>query len=198
VLSLPDLGSNAMQFQLTNLKDARLVLLDPMRDERGFFARTFCVHEFAAQGLETSYPQHSISMSGQRGTVRGMHFQRPPHSEVKLVRCLNGAIWDVIIDIRQDSPTYCRWQGFELSESNNHQLYIPKGFAHGFQTLSDEVVVNYLISVPYAPGAASGIRHDDNTFNITWPLAVTTMSDKDRTWPDFVREGLTGLATPES
>ncbi len=127
-----------------------------------------------------------------------MHFQRPPHSEVKLVRCLKGAIWDVIIDIRQDSPTYRRWQGFELSESNNRQLYIPKGFAHGFQTLDDEVAVNYLISTPYAPGAASGIRHDDAAFNITWPLAVTAMSDKDRTWPDFVREGIVGLAAPES
>src|SRR5262245_13736639 len=146
-----------MQFQLTDLKDARLVLLEPARDDRGFFARTFCVDEFSAHGLEISYPQHSISLSSRRGTVRGMHYQRTPHGEVKLVRCLKGAIWDVIIDIRQGSPTYCCWQGFELSESNNQQLYIPKGFAHGFQTLSNDVVVNYLISIPFAPGAASGL-----------------------------------------
>ena len=176
-----------MQFQLTDLKDVRLVLLEPMRDDRGFFARTFCVEEFAAHGLETSYPQHSVSSSSRRGTVRGMHYQRAPHSEVKLVRCLKGAIWDVIIDIRGDSPTYCRWQAFELSSSNKRQLYIPKGFAHGFQTLSDDVIVNYLISEPYRLEAASGIRHNDPAFNIAWPLAVSAISDKDLRWPDFVR-----------
>ena len=180
-----------MQFQLTDLKDARLILLDPLRDDRGFFARTFCVDEFAAQGLEISYPQHSISLSHRRGTVRGMHYQCTPHSEVKLVRCLKGAIWDVIIDIRKDLPTYCRWQAFELSGANNRQLYIPKGFAHGFQTLSDDVVVNYLISVPYVPDAASGIRHDDPAFKISWPLDVSAISDKDLKWPDFARESVT-------
>jgi len=177
-----------MQFQLTDLKDARLVLLEPARDDRGFFARTFCVDEFSAHGLEISYPQHSISLSSRRGTVRGMHYQRTPHGEVKLVRCLKGAIWDVIIDIRKDSPTYCRWQAFELSGSNHRQLYIPKGFAHGFQTLSDDVVVNYLISEPYVPGAAGGIRHDDSVFNIAWPLPVSAISEKDRRWPDFERQ----------
>jgi dTDP-4-dehydrorhamnose 3,5-epimerase len=176
-----------MQFELTDLKDAQLVLLEPARDDRGFFARTFCVDEFGAHGLETNFPQHSISLSSRRGTVRGMHYQRVPHSEVKLVRCLKGAIWDVIIDIRKDSPTYCRWQAFELSGSNNRQLYIPKGFAHGFQTLSDDAIVNYLISVPYVPEAACGIRHNDFAFNIAWPLAVSTISEKDVSWPDFSR-----------
>ena len=176
-----------MQFQLTDLKDARLVLLEAARDDRGFFARTFCVDEFAAHGLETSYPQHSVSLSSRRGTVRGMHYQRAPYGEVKLVRCLQGAIWDVIIDLRKDSATYCCWQGFELSGSNNRQLYIPKGFAHGFQTLSDDVMVNYLISERYLPEAAGGIRHDDPAFNIGWPLTVSEISDKDRHWPDFAR-----------
>jgi dTDP-4-dehydrorhamnose 3,5-epimerase len=174
-----------MQFQPTELEGAWLVGLDPQRDSRGFFARTFCVDEFAERGLATDYPQHSISMSARRGTVRGMHYQREPRCEVKLVRCVKGAIWDVIIDIRRSSPTYRRWQAFELSESNNRQLYIPKGFAHGFQALIDNVEVNYLISERYAPGLASGIRHNDPSFDIRWPLAVTAISEKDQQWPDF-------------
>lgn len=115
-----------------------------------------------------------------------MHFQREPHSEVKLVRCAKGVIWDVIIDIRPTSSTYRRWQAFELSDVNGRQLYIPKGFAHGFQTLSDDVEVNYLISEPYAPESASGLRHDDPNFNIDWPLPVTAISAKDLQWPDFI------------
>jgi dTDP-4-dehydrorhamnose 3,5-epimerase len=174
-----------MQFQTTDLKGAWLVLLEPARDGRGFFARTFCVDEFAAHGLDTRYPQHSISMSSRRGTVRGMHYQCEPHSEVKLVRCLKGAIWDVIIDIRKDSPTYRHWQAFELSGSNHRQLYIPKGFAHGFQVLSDESEVSYLISEPYQPASARGIRHDDPAFGIPWPLPVAEISEKDLNWPDF-------------
>jgi dTDP-4-dehydrorhamnose 3,5-epimerase len=175
-----------MQFQSTNLKDAWLVLLEPTCDDRGFFARTFCVDEFATHGLETSYPQHSISSSSRRGTVRGMHYQRKPHSEVKLVRCSKGTIWDVIVDLRKDSPTYRRWQAFELSASDNRQIYIPKGFAHGFQTLSDDAEVSYLISERYVPEAARGIRHDDPTFGIAWPLPIIAISEKDLQWPDFV------------
>jgi dTDP-4-dehydrorhamnose 3,5-epimerase len=162
-----------------------IVHLERARDRRGFFARTFCVAEFAARGLETSYPQHSISSSVRKGTLRGMHYQREPHSEAKLVRCVKGTIWDVIIDIRPDSPTYRQWQGFELSSMNGDQLYIPKGLAHGFQTLSSDVEVNYLISEPYAPQSASGIRYDDRAFKINWPLAVTEISEKDLHWPDF-------------
>jgi dTDP-4-dehydrorhamnose 3,5-epimerase len=174
-----------MKFQPTDLKDAWLILVEPLGDDRGFFARTFCVDEFAKHGLETHYPQHSVSLSSRPGTVRGMHYQREPHSEVKLVRCLKGAIWDVIIDIRRDSPTYRRWQAFELSESNNRQIYIPKGFAHGFQTLSDSAEVNYLISEPYVPDFAVGIRYNDPIFNIGWPLPVTAISERDQQWPDF-------------
>jgi dTDP-4-dehydrorhamnose 3,5-epimerase len=176
----------AMRFERTNLEDARLIDLDPARDARGFFARTFCVDEFSAHGLETSFPQHSISYSARSGTLRGMHFQREPHSEVKLVRCAKGAIWDVIIDIRPASSTFNRWQGFELTDQNGRQLYIPKGFAHGFQTLTNDVEVSYLISEPYVPESAGGLRHDDLRFNIVWPLPVTVISAKDLQWPDFV------------
>jgi len=174
-----------MLFQTTTLEGAWLIQLEPARDSRGFFARTFCVEDFAAHGLETSYPQHSISFSERKGTLRGMHYQREPHNEVKLVRCIKGAIWDVIIDIRPNSPTYRRWQAFELSESNGTQLYIPKGFAHGFQTLRANVEVNYLISEPYVATAAFGIRYDDPTFAIAWPLPIGTISDKDTHWPNF-------------
>ena len=172
-----------MRFETTGLDGAWLVQLEPRQDSRGFFARTFCVDEFHAHGLETEFPQHSISRSFVKGTVRGMHFQREPHAEVKLVRCLNGAIWDVIIDMRQDSPTFRQWRAFELSDENGCQLYIPKGFAHGFQTLSDNVEVNYLISEFHVPDAASGVCHDDPAFGITWPLPVTTISEKDLLWP---------------
>ena len=174
-----------MRFHPTPLRDAWLVDPEPLRDGRGFFARTFCAREFAANGLETNYPQHSMSFSGRRGTLRGMHFQREPYGEVKLVRCVSGAIWDVIIDMRPDSPTFRRWYGVELSDQNGRQFYIPHGFAHGFQTLTDNVQVNYLISEPYAPDAASGVRYDDPSFEIAWPLPVTTISEKDLLWPNF-------------
>lgn len=172
-----------MRFETTGLDDAWLVHLEPRQDSRGFFARTFCVDEFRAHGLETEFPQHSISRSFNKGTVRGMHFQREPHAEVKLVRCLSGAIWDVIIDMRPGSPTFRQWRAFELSDENGCQLYIPKGFAHGFQTLSDNAVVNYLISEFHVPDAASGVCHDDPAFGINWPLPVTTISEKDLLWP---------------
>lgn len=174
-----------MEFHSTRLRDAYLVELKPARDSRGFFARTFCNEEFAAHGLENNFPQHSMSFSIHKGTLRGMHYQREPGSEVKLVRCTRGTILDVIIDIRPASPTYRRWQEFELSATNRRQLYIPKGFAHGFQALSEDVEVNYLISAPYRPDLASGIRYNDPAFGITWPLAVTEISEKDLHWPDY-------------
>lgn len=174
-----------MEFHLTKLHDAYVVKLAPARDNRGFFARTFCVEEFATRELETNFPQHSISFSARKGTLRGMHYQREPHSEAKLVRCIQGAILDVIIDIRPDSTTYRRWQEFELSSANGHQLYVPRGFAHGFQTLCDNVEVNYLISTPHHPELARGIRYDDPAFGISWPLSVTEISEKDLRWPDF-------------
>lgn len=174
-----------MQFHPTTLVDAWLIELEPARDERGFFARTFCVDEFAKHDLETKFPQHSISFSSRRGTLRGMHFNREPHSETKLIRCVRGKIWDVIVDIRAHSPTFGRWQGFDLSMENGRQLYVPKGFAHGFQTLTEDVEVSYMISAPYVPEAASGLRYDDPSVHIVWPLPISVISDRDRSWPDF-------------
>jgi dTDP-4-dehydrorhamnose 3,5-epimerase len=174
-----------MQFKESKLRDAWLIDLEPARDNRGYFMRTFCVQEFAAHGLETSFLQQSVSFTAIAGSVRGMHFQREPYGEVKLVRCANGAIWDVIIDIRPESSTFGQWQGFELSDQNARQLYIPRGFAHGFQTLRQNVQVNYLISQLYAPKAARGVRYDDPRFGITWPLPVTMISEKDLLWPRF-------------
>lgn len=174
-----------MRFEAIGLDGAWLVRQEPVQDERGYFARTFCVDEFGAHCLETVFPQHSVSHSSRKGTVRGMHFQKAPHAEVKLVRCLAGAIFDVIIDLRPGSPTFRRWQGFELTADNGLQLYIPKGFAHGFQTLTEDARINYLISEIYAPEAASGVRHDDPAFSIKWPLPVTSISEKDLRWPDF-------------
>lgn len=174
-----------MRFEAIGLDGAWLVHPERMQDSRGYFVRTFCVNEFGEHGLETGFPQHSVSSSSKKGTVRGMHFQRDPHGEVKLVRCLSGSIWDVIIDIRPGSPTFRQSRGFELSAENGLQLYIPKGFAHGFQTLHDDTRVNYLISEFHVPGAADGIRYTDPAFDVKWPLAVTTIAEKDLSWPDF-------------
>jgi len=174
-----------MRFTPTDLNDAWLIEPEPFRDARGWFARTFCEREFGERGLETRFVQHSTSQNFNRGTLRGMHFQRGTDAEVKLVRCLKGAIYDVIIDLRPDSPTFKRWFGAELTAENVRQLYIPKGFAHGFQTLSDDCEIGYLISEFYAPEASSGVRWDDPAFAITWPMAPTVLSDKDRDWPDF-------------
>lgn len=174
-----------MQFHPTNLDGAWLITADPVYDERGFFARTFCTREFADRGLATRYVQHSTSFSRARGTIRGMHFQHPPHSEIKVVSCLKGAIWDVIIDLRPESPTFRSWSGFELSDTNRKQLYVPKGFAHGFQTLTDDTIVAYLISEFYTPEATAGVRYDDPAFAITWPLPVSVISKKDTEWALF-------------
>lgn len=172
-----------MHFRTTGLDGAWLIESTPHRDDRGSFARTFCTEEFAAHGLETHFPQHSVSVSKRCGTLRGLHYQSPPHDEVKLVRCIAGAIFDVIVDLRPASPTYRRWLGLELSAANGHQLYIPKGFAHGHQTLADEASVFYLISSPYVPAAAAGVRHDDPALAIQWPLPPSVISERDRTWP---------------
>lgn len=174
-----------MQFISTTLQDAYVIQPAPIRDKRGFFARTFCRDEFAERGLEVDYPQHSLSFSARSGTLRGLHYQRSPHAEAKLIRCTRGAISDVIVDIRRASPTYLRSQRFELSSANGCQLYVPRGFAHGFQTLCDDVEVSYLISARYAPEFADGVRYDDPAFGIDWPLPVTEVSEKDLLWPRF-------------
>jgi dTDP-4-dehydrorhamnose 3,5-epimerase len=175
-----------MIFTPTALPGATLVEVERRQDERGFFCRTYCQHEFEAHGLPARIAQSSMSLTRQAGTLRGMHYQLPPDAEDKLVQCVRGAIWDAIVDLRPQSPTYCRWIGVELSESNGRMLLVPKGFAHGFVTLTDDAAVTYQISAFYAPEAARGVRHDDPAFGIEWPVAVLGMSDKDRRWPDFV------------
>ena len=174
-----------MRFEAIDLDGAWLIHPERIEDSRGYFVRTFCINEFGEHGLATAFPQHSVSASSKKGTVRGMHFQRAPHGEVKLVRCLSGAIWDVIIDIRPGSPTFRQSRGFELSGDNGLQLYIPEGFAHGLQTLQDDTRVNYLISRFHVPGAADGARYNDPAFDVKWPLPVTTIAEKDLAWPDF-------------
>lgn len=174
-----------MRFLPTRFESAMLIELEPAQDARGMFARTFCEREFAAAGLEARFVQHSMSYTAQMGSVRGMHFQTPPASEVKVVACTGGRIFDVIVDLRPGSPTRGEWQGFELSAENRNRLYIPKGFAHGFQTLSADAEVSYLISEFYAPGNASGVRYDDPAFAISWPLPVTMVSERDLGWADY-------------
>lgn len=163
------------------------VLLEPERhvDDRGFFARLFCVEEFGRLGLVTAVAQCSTSWTRRAGTIRGMHFQREPFGEDRLVRCSGGAIYDVIVDLREGSPTFLRWAAYELSAQNGLSVFMPKGFAHGFQTLTDGAEVFYQMSTPYVPDAASGVRWDDPAIGIRWPLAVSSVSKKDRTWPDM-------------
>lgn len=174
-----------MIFHETTLKDAWLIDIEPRGDDRGFFARTFCAKEFAAHGLLTDFVQQNLSHSAHKGTLRGMHRQLAPHEEAKVVRCLKGALFDAIIDLRPDSPTYMKWEGFELSADNKRALYVPPGFGHGFQTLTDDVEANYLVSAYYAPDAEAGVRWNDPAFGIEWPLEPTVISDKDQSWADY-------------
>jgi len=174
-----------VKFTAAPIAGAFVVDIERMDDGRGFFARTFCRDEFAARGLRSSFVQCNLSSNPRKGTLRGMHFQRAPHGEVKIVTCLRGAIWDVIIDLRPGSATFMRWEGFSLSEENRYQLYIPEGFAHGFQTLVPNSEIGYLISAFYVPEAADGVRYDDPLFGIPWPFAPAAMSERDRSWPDF-------------
>lgn len=179
-----------MIFTATELAGATLVEQERHDDARGYFARTWCQREFEAHGLPTRMVQSNVSVTRRAGTLRGMHYQAAPHQEDKLVWCVRGAIWDAIVDIRPASATYCKWLGVELSESNGRMLLVPKGFAHGFVALSDDAAVCYLMSEFHAPEAARGARHDDPAFGIAWPAPITQMSEKDRAWPDFVREGI--------
>ncbi len=178
-----------MRFVETELPGAYIVELEERVDDRGFFARIWCRDEFAEHGLTAELAQCSLSRTAAAGTLRGMHFQRPPHEEAKLVRCSRGAIFDVIVDLRPGSPSLGHWLGVELEESAGRALYVPEGFGHGFQTLVDDVDVVYMISTPYVPEAASGVRWDDPFFAIEWPPAERrVLSARDRSWPDFVAE----------
>lgn len=174
-----------MRFSATKLEGACLIDIEPIGDERGFFARAWCRREFEAHGLPTAAAQLNLSHSRDTGTVRGLHWQVPPHAETKLVRCIRGKIYDVIVDLRAQSPTFLQWIGVELSAENHRILLVPKGFAHGFQTLADHSEVLYQVSEFFAPAAERGARHDDPAFDIVWPLPVSTISAKDASWPDF-------------
>lgn len=175
-----------MRFVETELQGVVVVELEEYVDERGTFARSWCREEMAAAGLASSIAQCSVSRSHRAGTVRGLHYQRPPHEEAKLVRCTRGAIFDVAVDLRPGSPTQGRWVGVQLDPDNGRALYVPEGCAHGFQTLVDDTDVAYLISVPYAPEAAAGVRWDDPTLAIAWPEAETrTISERDRSLPAY-------------
>jgi dTDP-4-dehydrorhamnose 3,5-epimerase len=176
-----------VKFEETPLAGAWVMELEPSRDERGFFARTFDAKEFRRRGLEPAVVQCNVSYNEQAGTLRGMHYQADPDGECKLVRCTRGAIYDVIVDLRPDSATYCRWFAIDLTADNDRLLYVPKGVAHGFQTLADRSEVAYQMSHEYVPEKACGVRWDDPAFGIEWPEAERTISDRDRGYPDFER-----------
>jgi dTDP-4-dehydrorhamnose 3,5-epimerase len=173
----------AMRFAPIPLAGGYLIHPELRVDDRGQFARAFCAREFAAEGLETVYVQANVNSNVQAGTVRGMHYQRAPHAEVKLVRCIKGAIYDVVVDLREDSQTYLGWYGAELSEGNGLAMYVPKGFAHGYQALADGATAFYMVSSYYAPEFERGLRFDDPKLAIPWPRAVSNISDKDAAWP---------------
>ena len=174
-----------MIFTETTLKGAFIIELEKHEDERGFFARSFCEKKSEEHGLNPRIAQCNISYNKKKGTLRGMHYQIAPYEEVKLVSCIRGAIHDVIIDLRPDSPTYCQWFAAELGAENYKVLYVPEGFAHGFQTLEDNTVVFYQMSEFYHPECARGVRWDDPAFGIRWSLSNRVMSKKDLSYPDF-------------
>ena len=174
-----------MIFIETDFKGAYIIELEQKKDERGFFARSFCEKEFAAHKLSFAIRQSNISYNAKAGTLRGMHYQTLPYEEIKLVSCLRGAIYDVIIDLRKDSATYCKWFAVELNAKDYKSLYIPKGFAHGFQALCDDTLVLYQMSEFYHPDSARGLRWDDKLFVINWPIKEPILSDKDRGYPDY-------------
>jgi len=170
-------------FTETKLRGAFLIELEKHADERGFFARSFCQDEFRAHGLRPVIAQCNVSWNRKRGTLRGLHYQASPHEEAKVVRCTRGVVWDVIVDLRQSSPTRMRWHALELTAENHLALYVPEGFAHGFQTLSDDSEVLYQMSEFYHPELASGLRWDDPRLGIGWPLPHPMLSERDRSYP---------------
>lgn len=172
-----------MRFTETPLAGAWVVDLEPRTDERGFFARVYCANEFTEHGLDPAVAQVNMSQNEAVGTVRGMHYQLPPATETKLIRCTRGALYDVIVDLRRDSPTYLQHFGVELSAENRRALYVPAMFAHGFQTLVDDTEALYQVGEFYTPGVERGLRHDDPALGIRWPLPTKVISAKDLSWP---------------
>ncbi len=175
-----------MKFTPTKISGAYLIEIEPLTDERGFFARSFCANEFQQQGLNTNFVQSSVSFTAQKGTIRGMHYQVAPDTETKLVRCTKGAIYDVILDLRPESPTFKQWVATELTADNHQMFYIPSGCAHGLQTLVDDTEVFYQMAGVYNANSARGVRWNDPAFRLEMPLAVSVINDRDRSYPDFV------------
>jgi dTDP-4-dehydrorhamnose 3,5-epimerase len=180
-------------FRETDLAGAYSIESEPLEDERGFFARIWCEREFAGHGLSTAVSQASIAYNSLEGTLRGMHWQVEPFAETKLVRCVRGAIHDVIVDLRVGSRTFGEWVAVELTAENRRALYVPEGFAHGYETLEPGSEVWYQMSAPYAPEAARGFRWNDPRFDIRWPASPGVVSKRDRAWPDFTEEALYAL-----
>jgi dTDP-4-dehydrorhamnose 3,5-epimerase len=174
-----------MEFTETTLKGAFLVGFNKIADHRGFFARGWCRDEFARHGLTANMVQLNVGFSHKKGTLRGLHYQVAPHEEAKFVRCTRGALFDVIVDLRPGSPTRGRWFGAELTAENGLMMYLPEGFAHGCQTLSDDTEMYYMTSAPYVAAAAHGLRYDEPIFGISWPLPVAVISDADANWPRY-------------
>ncbi len=174
-----------MIFTETSLRGAYIIDLERREDSRGFFAREFCQEEFKIHGLKSVIAQANLAFNVKAGTVRGMHFQYPPAAETKLVRCVRGAILDIIVDMRPESPTYLQHISVELSEENWRALYVPERFAHGYQALKDNTVTSYHVGEFYAPNAEGGLLHDDPALGLTWPMPVSVISDKDRAFPAY-------------
>lgn len=174
-----------MIFTSTKLAGVFIIELEKIEDERGFFARAWCSDEFKRHQLNEMFVQCNLSFNKFKGTIRGLHYQVKPYEEAKLVHCIHGAIYDVIVDLRQSSVTYKQWIGVELNQNNRRALYVPEGFAHGFQTLTDNAEIFYQVSQFYAPKYERGIRWDDSIFHIEWPLPLSVISEKDRNYPNF-------------
>lgn len=174
-----------MKFTETPIAGAWIIDLEKRGDDRGFFARLFCAREFDEHGLVTKFVQANNSLSAVKGTLRGMHYQLPPRTETKLIRCIQGALWDVILDLRQNSPSFGRWFGAELSAANRRMMYAPKGCAHGFLTLTEDAESFYLVDEFYSPEHERGVRWNDPRFDIRWPHEPTLISEKDSHHPDF-------------
>ncbi|TWT87506.1 dTDP-4-dehydrorhamnose 3,5-epimerase [Pseudobythopirellula maris] len=174
-----------MIFEETPLSGAYVIDLEKRGDDRGFFARVFCENEFGELDLAQNFLQVNNSLTTDRGALRGMHYQLAPHAETKVVRCIKGSLWDCIIDLRFDSPTFGEWYGIELSAENRRMLYVPKGFAHGFITLEPSTEALYFVDEFYAPQAERGVRYNDPRFGIEWPIEPVVLSEKDASWPDF-------------
>jgi dTDP-4-dehydrorhamnose 3,5-epimerase len=174
-----------MKFIATDLEPSMIIAMERHEDDRGSFARAWCRQEFADHGLDLDWVQMNVSTSRRRGTIRGLHYQVPPWQEAKLVRCVRGAIHDVIVDLRPGSPRQGQWIAVELRAGDDRWLYVPRGFAHGFQAVADDTEVMYLISQFYHPAAERGLRHDDPGLAISWPLSPSVISSKDAAWPDY-------------